>query len=254
MRARLLACLALARLAAAPWITPCQHVLLKQLRVDKRANLAATECSERALHHASSFWLLVDRRRNVVLTGIPKAGITSIRSALNRKCFLKEGQRCAEFRKNLGLRRMNVSNALRAVMFREPYERALSMWRNLEELTRNGVVSNSFKTWGCTSPLNCSLARFVRVLANERIGVHDEHQASQYTIARPDLMKYHFAGLLGVKSDENALYKDILGTTPVHEHRSVHVEPNISHVAAARRTIEQIYKKDYEMLRDFGLL
>ena len=88
MRARLLACLALARLAAAPWITPCQTVLLKQLRVDKRANLAATECSERALYHATLFWLVADRRRNVVLTGIPKAGITSIRSALNRKCFM----------------------------------------------------------------------------------------------------------------------------------------------------------------------
>lgn len=250
----LLICLSLARRASAPWVTPCRDLLLKQLRVDGRANLGATECGKRVQHHASSFWLIADRRRNVVLTGIPKAGISSLRAALNGRCAATEGERCAEFRRNAGLRRLNVSNALRAVMFRDPFQRTLSLWRNLEELTRKGVVSKSFKKSNCTSPVNCSFADFVRVLAWEPRGVGDEHQASQYAIARPDLMHYHFVGLLGNKTDEQTLYRDVIGTAPVHVHASAHVEPDPAHVAEARRTIEQIYARDYEMLRNLGLI
>ena len=248
-----LAWLLLAARASAPWTTPCRDALLKQLQVDGRANLAATACSERVQHDASSFWLIADRRRNVVLTGIPKAGITSLRAALNRRCVATERARCAEFRRNKALRRLNVSNALRAVVFREPFDRTLSMWQNLEELRHKGATSTSFKRSGCTSPRNCSLADFVRVLV-ESPELHDEHQASQYKIARPDAMRYHFVGLLGDKADEHALYRDILGMTPVHEHKSVHVEPDASHVAPARRTIEKIYERDYAMLRDLGLI
>ena len=250
----LLICLALARRASAPWMTPCRDLLLKQLRVDGRANLGATECGERVQHHASLFWLIADRNRNVVLTGIPKAGISSLRSALNGRCAATGGARCAEFRRNAGLRRLNVSNALRAVMFRDPFQRTLSMWRNLAELTQNGVTSKSFKLSNCTDPANCSFADFVRVLAREPRGTHDEHQASQYAIARPDLMHYHFVGLLGNKIDEQTLYRDILGTAPVHEHKSVHVEPDPAHAVEARRTVEQIYARDYEMLRNLGLI
>ena len=250
----LLICLVLARRASAPWMTPCRDLLLKQLRVDGRANLGATECGERVQHHASSFWLIADRNRNVVLTGIPKAGISSIRAALNGRCAATEGERCAEFRRNAGLRRLNVSNALRAVMFRDPFQRTLSLWRNLEELTHMGVVSRSFKKHNCTDPVNCSFADFVRVLAREPRGVGDEHQASQYAIARPDLMHYHFVGLLGNETDEHTLYRDILGTAPVHVHASAHVEPDPAHLPKARPTIQHIYAKDYAMLRDFDLM
>ena len=240
--------------AAAPWVTPCRDTLVEQLQSDGRANLAATACGARVQHRASSFWLIADRRRNVVLTGIPKAGISSLRAALNGRCAATEGVRCAEFRKNMGLRRMNVSNALRAVMFRDPFQRTLSLWRNLEELTRMGVVSRSFKKHNCTDPVNCSFADFVRVLAREPRGVGDEHQASQYAIARPDLMHYHFVGLLGNGTDEHTLYRDILGTAPVHVHASAHVEPDPAHLPKARRTIQHIYAKDYAMLRDFDLM
>ena len=253
-RVVLFICITFSRSASAPWITPCRELLLHQLRVDGQANLGATECGARVQHHASAFWLVADRHRNVVLTGIPKAGISSIRAALNGRCAKSDGPRCAEFRTNSRLRRINVSNALRAVVFREPVARALSMWRNIEELTRMGVVSRSFRRANCTNPVNCSLSDFVRVFAREPRGTHDEHQASQYAIARPDLMKYHFVGLLGNKTDEQTLYRDILGMAPMHEHASAHVEPDPAHVAEARHTIQQLYKRDYEMLRDFKLI
>lgn len=50
------------------------------------------------------------------------------------------------------------------------------------------------------------------------------------------------------------LYRDILGTAPVHVHASAHVEPDPAHLPKARRTIQHIYAKDYAMLRDFDLM
>ena len=194
-----------------------------------------------------------DIQRNVLVAGIPKVGITSIRAALNKRCFAREGARCAEFRTNPSLRRrINASTALRAAIFRDPYARTLSLWRNLKEL--NGFLSRSFSYRNCLTPQGCSLLRFVQILEKEPRAKRDEHQLGQWEIARPDLMNYHFVGLLDDELDTILFWRDVMGGKRMHEHASDHVQPNASHVAPTRAILKKLYAKDYAMLRSLKLL
>jgi hypothetical protein len=235
--------------AAAPWTSPCAPQIIAQLLHKQRANLATLGCVTPATTRASHAWTLGDVQRNMLITGIPNVGVTSIRTALNKRCFAREGARCAEFRANPSLRRrINASTALRAVVFRDPYARTLSLWRNLKEL----FLSKSFSYRNCLTPQGCSFLRFVQILANEPRARRDEHQLGQWEIARPDLMNYHFVGLLDDELDTILFWRDVMGGKRVREHASEH-QPNASHVAPARAIIKKLYAKDYAMLRSLKL-
>jgi hypothetical protein len=240
--------------AAAPWISPCAPQIISQLLHKRRVNLNTFECATPTTMRASHFWLVGDVARNVVVATIPFNQASGIRSIFNKRCFAKEGARCAEFRRNAGLRRrINMSTALRAVVFRDPYTRALALWRSLGELRTNAVTSTFFHL-NCRSPHTCSFRRFAWILANEPHAKRDEHTLGQWEISRPDLMHYHFIGLLDDELDTILFWRDVMGGKQVREHPVEHVQPNASHVAPVRAMIKKIYAKDYAMLQSLKLL
>jgi hypothetical protein len=86
--------------------------------------------------------LIKDPLHNIVVCGIPKNGITSIRSLLNSRCNVSNcGQcttRCAEFKKNSV---WNLQNQNLVVMFRDPFTRLMSAYHDKD---KNPYISVEF--------------------------------------------------------------------------------------------------------------
>merc|ERR1712194_951380 len=126
------------------------------------------------------FWMIADPDRNVVVTGVPKAGITSTRYLLNNRCrSVNVG--CAEFRKNSSLKKqINLNTTLRAMMLRDPEDRVAAAYR---DLPYNRYINAEFAPHGCLNTSTCSFPRFVEILNTNwnRIG-GNEHLLPQHRI------------------------------------------------------------------------
>ena len=68
--------------------------------------------------------LIVSRRLNLAANTVPKVMCSSIRKALNTLECGQGNQRCAEFRMNRTIGRIDVSNMTRIAFVRDPFERA----------------------------------------------------------------------------------------------------------------------------------
>ena len=239
----------------AKWLVPPSCAVLN----GSRAWISPTKGCNTHLQAATNkdfpfYWMIADPDRNVVVTGVPKAGITSTRSLLNKRCRSNAADdRCAEFRRNSSLSKQ-INTTLRAMMLRDPADRVAAAWRDLPS---NRFINAEFAPHGCLNTSTCSFPRFVEILNTNwnRIG-GNEHLLPQHRIARAHLMQYHFIGLLN-NDEDLAIYWNVILNSPdvVRIHQTDHTSTKPftkAEISTVWPIIWKLYADDYTLIRSLG--
>ena len=187
--------------------------------------------------------LIKDPWHDVVVCGIPKNGIISLRTLLNGRCDNSTAclpcrcDRCAEFKFN---RRWNLRDQRLVVLFRDPFARMLSAYNDMP--TNPWIRTHMPHGWA-----GMTFADFVdHAHARWDETVKDEHFTPQTTLCQPDQQTYHFVGLNENHSHVQHVYRDLLGATRVLR---LHEANRTATRARANCTkIRQMYRADYEFL------
>ena len=204
------------------------------------------------------YWMISDPDRNLVVTGVPKVGISSTRTELNQRCQSATANiRCAEFRRNSSLsQRINLNTSLRAMMMRDPADRVAAAWRDMSNIT-NRHIYNEFAPHGCYSTGECSFPRFVQMLKASwsKIG-RNEHFIPQHRIARAGMMHYHFIGLLHNSEDVATYWNVILNASEVLRKNQGEITKPFTkaEISQVWPIIWELYADDYSLIRSLGMV
>jgi hypothetical protein len=198
----------------------------------------------------NNIWFIKDPLSSVVVCGLPKCGILSIRSLLNARCVNNilcgqcSGNRCAEFRQN---RKWSIKNQTMAVLFRSPYDRCLSAYN---DMTRNRYIAGSFGSVNNLSEF--SYEKFVNYLsANWRTIRKNEHFTPQTEICQIRHIKYDFMGYLTNSTDYHYFWKVLLKSqNEVHIHQKSANTLTQNVTQETQRIIRDLYKDDFKFFRD----
>jgi len=161
------------------------------------------------------WWLLVSKKRNLMVTFIPKVMCTSIRTAISLvECHGTKNPNCHEGRsRNNGINEMtDISTMTRVVVVRDPFERVISAYENAPE--------NRFiylpKCRGGQGYHTCSLWDWVNVIANQtEEAMRNEHIKPQTRIAQFDKVHYHYVLRMSSQIDQDFFWKDLLQSKPI---------------------------------------
>ena len=185
--------------------------------------------------------LIKDPYHEVVVCGIPKNGITSLRALLNSRCDRStlcrpcRGQRCAEFKFN---NKWSLKGQKLVALFRDPFARLLSAYH---DRLSNNYIRDDLPCGG----VNLTFAEFVdHVHANWRRVSKNEHFTPQTKLCQPERQKYFF---VGTNEDTEYVYMHLLGAT--HILRLNAASKNTTATAANLTKISQMYRADYQFLK-----
>ena len=268
-------------------------------------------------HAGPAPWLHIFTRRNVVVMVSPKSGSTSIKSAVDESCVLpplvaanetclanERGlpcrdpmpcrRDCREALQGFRATRFNINSALRVLILRDPWQRALSMRAHI--LAYNKSEQVLIRVPGCEPPV-CSLITFTSQLralcARGASQAHhdywtsceNEHLKAQALLAGPpEKTRYHFVALLSNATEMRMVWSNLLGLEERSENKH---RPNSSNrinnasdpgrncnnaplfcrlPASARhrldpdeccralRMIQTLYAADWTLARGYGML
>jgi len=234
----------------AKWLVAPSCVVFKQSRAWISPDASCNTHLPRKTNAFPFLWMMSDPDRNLVVTGVPKVGISSTRTELNRRCrstATRANQRCAEFRVNFSLfRKINLSTSLRAMMMRDPFDRVAAAWRDL---------SNRYIY--CYNTSQCSFPRFVHILnASWRKIGRNEHFIHQHHIAQAGLMHYHWIGLLH-NSEDVAIYWNVIlnASDVVRTHQGSIAKPfTKAEISDVWPIVWKLYAGDYKLIRSLGMV
>jgi len=165
----------------------------------------------RTLSFQRKFWLLMAPSRNLSMTFIPKNMCSSIRATFRSLECPPRDPRCAEHRFNKKRMSPNLHqrmlNMTRAIVFRDPLDRAISAYEN-------SAKNMYIKVPGCESSLNCTFAEWVNILHTRGTGrIGNEHFYTQTAIA--DIRNWHYHYVLRMTSpvDQRFLWNELFNMT-----------------------------------------
>ena len=193
------------------------------------------------------FWLAVSKTRNVAVTWIPKVMCTSIRKAMS---YLECGvcRRCAEARRSKDLQTTDLSNFTRVIVFRDPFERLYSAYRNAPD--NEHISLKGF------SKENGTFDQFVdEIIRDPRTAFHNEHFLPQNRIAQFDKMQYHYLLRMSSSVDQDFFWEKIVqAKRRLHTNKSVQKRSH-SHSFDLFQTIKletlhkvwSLYKEDFDI-------
>lgn len=192
--------------------------------------------------------LIKDPWHDVVVCGIPKGGITSLRHVLNARCVETKqaclpcrGARCAEFKMN---RRWSLRRQKLVVLLRDPYRRMVSAYRDEDNLYIQREIPRVARL---------SLGSFVDFVHENwgRLSAN-EHFTPQTTLCQLRLQHYHYVGCVDNASHVAHLYTALLGArvTRIHTANAANGVPT----GANMSKIGEMYRADYDFMERRGLL
>lgn len=198
--------------------------------------------------------LIQDPYHNVVVCGIPKNGITSIRTLLNDRCNRTLAlcgactSRCAEFKFNPKWHLDKQTQLV--VMFRDPYTRFLSAYN---DRNANPYIRIEFLKIG-VDVTNMMFYNFTLLVHhNWAIVSKNEHFTPQTTLCQPDRQNYSFMGSVNRASDEHHFWKKLLNASKeVHVHQAKQAGTQ-SLTMDANHILRRLYRNDYEFFLRAGL-
>jgi hypothetical protein len=150
------------------------------------------------------YWLVISKHLNLAVTIVPKVMCSSIRTVLNTLECSNPQDRCAEVRTNRKLlSTTNVSNMTRIAFVRDPFERALSAYRNS---LHNRFIHIS----KCNTSRDCTFEEWVKQLAKRpQDSFANEHFLPQKRVLQLDQMQYDYIFRLSSASDQHFFWNNL---------------------------------------------
>lgn len=139
-----------------------------------------------------------------------------------------------------------LDNQKLVVMFRDPYARFLSAYKDLG--AGNSHIQNEISQFGPVN--NLTFSEFTHIVKKNWNKVsRNEHFTPQTTLCRPDSHNYSFAGIVGRESDEQHFWKNVLNAShELHIHKSERPHTQTLSGNDADVILHDIYRNDYEFL------
>ena len=196
--------------------------------------------------------LIKDPHHNIVVCGIPKNGISSVRKFLNDRCKLGicgscSHARCAEFKKNPI---WNLNNQKLVVMFRDPYTRFLSAYN---DISFNPYIRNEISKY--RNVQNITFSDFTSIVQHHWNKIsQNEHFTPQTTLCQPKRENYSFIGILGRASDEHQFWYKLLNASQemhIHKAKANSTQYYLNYTSVI---LSKLYRNDYDFLRRTRLL
>jgi len=156
-------------------------------------------------------WLAVSHTRKVAVTWIPKVMCTTVRNVMsteNEHCStLGRDSRCSEARINKELTFNNTMyieqlDYATVVFLRDPFERALSAYRN-------SITNKYIHVRGCQNSSECTFEEWVDRMKTDLD--KNEHFFRQTKIAQFDKIRYKYRLRMTSKTDVNFFFTHLLG-------------------------------------------
>ena len=191
---------------------------------------------------------LVSMKRNLLVILTPKVMCTSVRRALaNIECGPNSKISCTEARRHANLGRVDVKNLTRVVLFRDPFERALSAYLNSKT---NKYISLR----GCPSSDVCSFSEWVDKISKRPIrAMENIHMRSQVGIAQLDKMHYNFFLRISSPIDQHFFWTELVKSPATHENKHAEsaraeLDKSLSHFSQdIFRKLATVYEQDLKM-------
>jgi hypothetical protein len=151
-----------------------------------------------------AYWLVISKHLKLAVTIVPKVMCSSIRRVFNTLECSSPQDRCAEVRINRKLlSTTNVGNMTRIAFLRDPFERALSAYRN--SLHNRYIHINK-----CNTSSDCTFEEWVKQLAKRpRESFANEHFLPQQRVLQLDQMQYDYIFRLSSASDQHFFWNNL---------------------------------------------
>jgi hypothetical protein len=194
-------------------------------------------------HTHNPYWLVASAKMHLAVTVIPKVMSSSVRTTLNTIECGNSSLRCAETKRSHSV--PNVSNMTRVVFLRDPFERALSAYKN-------SIKNASIFLHYCKNSTQCTFEEWVDELA--AVGAFEnEHFFPQSYIAQMYHMHYHYYLRLSSEVDQYFFWHSLVHLNyTVMKNRSAKnnsVSKNFKKYFPTKtlQQLAEIYREDIEL-------